>query len=82
MREFFKIAFHIPARSLNHASIAPLVRAVAGQKLSLGLICCRFLPQSGKTLSSSFRVNIPEKYAPICNNYNFSTLFRWRFLVF
>lgn len=56
----------IPAKSLNHASMAALERLVAGQKLSFGLICCRFLPGSGNVFSSSFFPKIPLKY---CETY-------------
>lgn len=63
----------LPAKSLNHASTAALDRAVAGQKLSFGLICCLFRPESGNVFSSSFLPMIALKYAPIWKNvYNFS----------
>lgn len=54
----------LPARSLNQASMAFFVLAVAGQKLSLGFICCRFRPVSGKVLISSFFVRMALKNAP------------------
>lgn len=58
-----------PAKSLNQAPIEFFVLIVAGQKLSLVLICCRFLPESGSVLSSSFRAIIALKYAPTFKNY-------------
>jgi hypothetical protein len=54
----------LPARSLNQASIAFLVLAVAGQKLSFGFICWRLRPVSGRVFNSSFFVKIALKYAP------------------
>jgi hypothetical protein len=54
----------LPARSLNQASIAFLVLAVAGQKLSLVFICWRLRPVSGSVFNSSFFVKIALKYAP------------------
>lgn len=54
----------LPARSLNQASIAFLVLAVAGQKLSFGFICWRLRPVSGSVFSSSFFVKMALKYAP------------------
>lgn len=50
---------------MNQASICGFVLAVAGQKLSFGLTCWRFLPQSGNVFSSSFLDKIPEKNCPI-----------------
>lgn len=54
-----------PAKSLNQASTVVFERAVAGQKLSLGLICKRLRPVSTNVLSSSFLLIIALKKAPI-----------------